>query len=90
MNAQVISFITTLFDLIFYTILIRIILSWFPSTHGTAIFNYIYQITESIMYPVRYLLNKLGLDRGFMDWAPLLTMLLLRAIEQAILQGIIR
>lgn len=74
------NFIGWFFRITYILILVRVILSWIPMRNNKIV-NIVYQITESIMYPVRLSINKLGLNRGMIDWTPLLTILLLELIE---------
>lgn len=81
MNFDIIRFVTTFFNLIYWTILIRIILSWIPSIRSSEGYFHLVQITEFIMTPVRKVLNAIGLNGGMIDWAPFLTIILLRFLQ---------
>ncbi|EFK93450.1 hypothetical protein HMPREF9261_0659 [Finegoldia magna ACS-171-V-Col3] len=45
----------------------------------------IYLITDYIMYPAKILLGMFGLDRGIIDWSPLVTLIFLQIIGSLII-----
>jgi len=66
-------------------ILIRVLLSFFPTLTSSKIGDWIYQLTEPIMAPCRALLNRVGLGNGMFDFSPILAFVLLD-----ILSGLVR
>jgi len=66
-------------------ILVRVLLSFFPTLMSSKIADFIYQLTEPIMAPCRALLNRLGLGGGMFDFSPILAFVLLD-----ILSGLVR
>lgn len=67
----------TLLRIIYYLILIRAILSFFPTLKTSNISYFIYQMTEPVLAPCRAILDKLGLGMGMFDFSPILAIILL-------------
>ena len=72
--------ILILVEIIDVTILVRILLSFFPNLRYNKISDIIYHITEPILYPCRMILNRLGLGNGMLDFSPILAYIMLRFI----------
>ncbi|HCX61025.1 YggT family protein [Sedimentibacter sp.] len=66
-------------------ILIRVLLSFFPTLQSSKISYFIYQMTEPILAPCRAILDKLGLGMGMIDFSPILAFLLLNLIRSIII-----
>ncbi len=62
-------------------ILIRVLLSFFPTLQSSKISYFIYQMTEPILAPCRAILDKLGLGMGMIDFSPILAFLLLGLMQ---------
>ena len=75
-----------LFRLIEILILVRIFLSIFGVSLENTIGKIIYELTEPILLPARAILNKLGLDRGMLDFSPLVAILLLRVLYDLLIR----
>ncbi|HHW66822.1 YggT family protein [Defluviitalea raffinosedens] len=73
------SALVVFFNLLDMLIFIRVLLSWFPFSHGNPIVALIYQLTEPILGPVRSLIQRSVLGgRGMMiDFSPIIALLLL-------------
>lgn len=65
-------------------ILIRVLLSFFPTLQSSKISYFIYQMTEPIMAPCRAILDRLGLGMGMIDFSPILAFLLLNLMQSLI------
>ena len=65
-------------------ILVRVLLSFFPTLHYSKITNFIYQMTEPILAPCRAILDRLGLGMGMMDFSPILAILLLNLLQNLV------
>lgn len=74
-----------LFSLIELMILARIIMSYIPSLRTSKIYEVVFQLTEPILYPVRELLYKIGLNKGMIDFSPIAAFVLLSIIRSLIL-----
>ncbi len=81
---RVVSFILNIFKLIEWTIVIRVILSFVQVSRSNALVDAIYSITDYIMYPAQKLLDTLGLNKSFIDWSPLVTLLGLQILATII------
>ena len=68
-----------------YLILIRALLSFFPTLRASKIAYFIYQLTEPVLSPCRALLDKLGLGMGMMDFSPILAYLLLNLLYSLVI-----
>lgn len=65
-------------------ILVRVLLSFFPTLHSSKISYFIYQMTEPILAPCRAILDRLGLGMGMIDFSPILAFLLLSLMQSLI------
>ena len=72
-------------------IFVRIIMSWFPSMRGSAFGNFLFTLTEPIIGPVRKLLQKtpLGNPGMMIDFAPLVSFMLIRLAEMVIINFLV-
>lgn len=62
-------------------ILVRVLLSFFPTLQSSKISYFIYQMTEPILAPCRAILDRLGLGMGMIDFSPILAFLLLGLMQ---------
>jgi len=65
-------------------ILVRVLLSFFPTLQSSKISYFIYQMTEPIMAPCRAILDKLGFGMGMMDFSPILAFLVINLLQNLI------
>ncbi|MDF2616303.1 MAG: YggT family protein [Sedimentibacter sp.] len=65
-------------------ILVRVLLSFFPTLQYSKVSNFIYQMTEPIMAPCRAILDKLGLGMGMIDFSPILAFLLINLLQNMV------
>jgi YggT family protein len=75
-----------LFNFVEILIIVRVFMSIFRISLDNSIGKIIYELTEPILLPARMLLNKLGLDRGMIDFSPWIAILLLRIIYSVIMR----
>jgi YggT family protein len=66
-------------------ILIRVFLNIFNISGENKFMRIIYELTEPIIFPARYLLNLLGLNRGMLDFSPWIAILLMRLFYQLLI-----
>lgn len=66
-------------------ILVRVLLSFFPTLNMSKISYFIYQMTEPILAPCRAILDKLGLGMGMIDFSPILAFILLSIIQNMLI-----
>ena len=65
-------------------ILVRVLLSFFPTLQSSRISYFIYQMTEPVLAPCRAILDRLGLGMGMMDFSPILAFLILGLMQNLI------
>jgi len=65
-------------------ILVRVLLSFFPTLRYSKISYFINQLTEPILAPCRALLDKLGLGMGMVDFSPILAYIILSMLQSLI------
>lgn len=79
--AQLFSSLALLFGMIFkilyFLLVIRIILSWFPVDPYNTVVSTLYQITDPILLPLR----RLPLQIGMIDLSPIAAFLLLAFLD---------
>jgi YggT family protein len=74
------NFIDILFTLLELAILARVLLSWFRLSPYHPVVNFIYQITEPILRPLRNIIPPLGM----IDISPIVALILMDIIRQII------
>ena len=79
------DFIDLLFTLLSLAILTRVLLSWVRVSPYHPAAEFLYQITEPILAPLRRIIPPVGM----MDISPIIAMLLLQIIQQ-VLVAVIR
>ncbi|MCT4631736.1 MAG: YggT family protein [Firmicutes bacterium] len=77
--------IGTFIRVINYLILIRVVISWvnMGGSRSNAFFDFIYQVTEPLLSPVRGALQRFGLG-GTLDFSPIILMLLLSMVASMV------
>ncbi len=72
------SSLQMLLQIINFLILARVIISWLPIDRGNPIIQFLYQITEPILEPVRTLLEKSSIGGNMMmDFSPFIVLILI-------------
>ncbi len=74
-----------LFDFIEILIIVRIFVNIFRIPTNNIFGKVLYELTEPIMAPARGLLEKIGLNKGFIDFSPWVAIIILRLIYTLIL-----
>ena len=69
-----------LVDFIEILIIIRIFINIFRVPTNNLFGKLLFELTEPILFPARTLLEKLGLNKGFIDFSPWVAIILLRLI----------
>lgn len=80
MSDFLIQFINLLLTVLWFAILARVVLSWFPGAINNPIFVLIYNITEPILLPIRRVVPKLGA----LDLSPTIAVVLIFLIQMAL------
>ncbi|MDW7667514.1 MAG: YggT family protein, partial [Bacillota bacterium] len=63
----------------------RIILSYLRNMVSPKIYNVLFQLTEPILYPIRELLYKIGLNKGMIDFSPIVAFLLMNILRTVLI-----
>ena len=89
MESLLIQAIGKFFQILYYLILIRIILSWLPGLGRSSIGVLIYNFTEPILGPVRDMIDRSPIGGGMMlDFSPVIALFIMN-IACTLLQGIV-
>jgi len=90
---SVVSLVRFLFEIYFWLLLIRIILSWFPvvprSELSQSLLNFLYEVTEPYLGLFRRILPMVSLGGAGIDFSPIVAIIVLRLIERAVLTLIV-
>ena len=73
-----------LFDVIYYLVLIRILLSWFIQDPRNKWFGILVQLTEPILAPFRMLLQRF-IPSMRIDFSPILAIIVLNALRSVVI-----
>ena len=69
------------FEVIYFLILIRIVLSWLPSIRNTAGGGIIDSLTEPILGPVREMIDRSPIGGGMMfDFSPVIALFIMKIV----------
>jgi YggT family protein len=77
-----INFIRLLSTILTLLIIARVVVSWVMPMGGGTVVAFIYQATEPILAPIRRIIP----PSSGIDWSPLIALLVLGMITQALLQ----
>jgi YggT family protein len=80
MPLVLVNFLQLLAFVLWALIIARVIISWVTPRGGGGVVAFIYQATEPILAPIRRFVP----PSAGIDWAPLIALLLLGAITQAV------
>ena len=70
------------FEVLYFLILIRIVLSWLPGIRDTSVGGIIYQLTEPILGPVRSMIDNSPIGGGMMlDFSPVIALFLMQVVS---------
>jgi len=83
--------VSVLFDILYYLILARIILSFFPvNPYGSPVLinlvQFVRQITEPLLAPFRRLVPPLRMGAGYLDLSPILAVIVLSILRILLLR----
>ena len=82
--------ISALLQLYIVVIFVRVILSWFPISPGSAmasIYNVVYSVTEPVLGPIRRVMPSVGFGGMGLDLSPIIVILLIQLLVIPILRG---
>ncbi|MFA5527865.1 MAG: YggT family protein [Peptostreptococcales bacterium] len=81
---QIAEAVDKLFDVIYYLVIIRILLSWFVRDPRNRFYALLVQVTEPILAPFRMLLLRFVPDMRI-DFSPIIAILVLNMLRSAII-----
>ena len=79
-----ISIINISFEILTYIIFIRVILSWFSHNPYQPIIKLIYQISDTILSPIRSIVSPIG----GVDISPIIAIFMIQLIKNIILKSL--
>lgn len=89
MQVLLIRAVDVFFQVLYFLILIRIILSWIPMLRSSAIGDIVYNLTEPILGPFREMVDKSPIGGGMMiDFSPIIALFAM-SIAKTVLIGVI-
>ena len=80
-----IEIINLLFDLIYFFLIARIILSWFPHNRYHPIIKIIYNFTDPLLNPFRNMINPIG----GIDLSPIIVFFFLKILRDFLINYLI-
>lgn len=80
------QFVSLLFNVLIFAILIDALISWFPIAPDSPIVRLLDDVTEPILAPLRRVVPRLGM----FDITPIVAMLLLEILQSVIVSGLAR
>jgi len=76
------TFIAVLSQVLSFTILARVLLSWVPSLQQSRLGQVIYELTEPILSPIRRLIPPIGM----IDLSPMIALIAIQMLSQLLLR----
>ena len=80
-STYLVTFINILFDLMFFAILARVLLSWMPSEGASKVKSLLHDVTEPILGPFRSFIPKIGM----IDISPIAAIIVLDIVRTLLL-----
>ena len=81
---QIISIINISFEILTYIIFIRVILSWFSHNPYQPLIKLIYQISDTMLSPIRSIVSPIG----GVDISPIIAIFIIQLIKNIILKSL--
>ena len=78
------NFVQILAQVLYWAILARVILSWLPINHESALIQFLHGITEPILGPIRRIMPNMG----GLDLAPMFALILIWVAQRVLLSMI--
>jgi YggT family protein len=76
--AYLLTFVSLLLQILWFLIIVRALLSWFPIDPSNPIVRILYEITEPVLMPFRRVIPRIGM----MDLSPFAALLVIGFIQQ--------
>jgi len=74
-----------------YLIFARVIISWLPIDRDNPIVQFLYQVTEPVLAPVRNLIDRSSMGGGLMvDFSPIVVWLLIEYLIIPLINSLVR
>ncbi len=73
------------FDFLSFMILIRSFLSWFSISRNNVFVSLVVQLTDPVLEPFKRLMDRLGLNKGMVDFSPVVSLLFLYYVIKPLL-----
>ncbi|MGI6225336.1 MAG: YggT family protein [Peptococcales bacterium] len=83
----IIDLVDIIFDVMYWLIIIRVILSWVRHDPYNPIFRFIYEVTELILAPARRLIPMRGVA---IDFSPIIALLFLQLLKSIVIDLLVR
>lgn len=84
---QAVQVVSLFFEILTWLIIARILLSWVPHNPNGPVLRLLYEGTEPILAPFRRLIPRTGFP---LDFSPLIALLVLRILREAIISMLLR
>lgn len=78
---RLIPYVRIAFDVYYWLIIVRVLLSWIPHDPYKPIFRFIYEVTEPVLAPFRKLMGR----RMMIDFSPIFALVVLQILETLVL-----
>ncbi len=88
----IIRAVNLFFQFLYIMIIIRVFLSWLPTSANTGIARFIYQVTDPIVEPFRTLLARF-VPRGpgiHLDFSPVIALFVLNILRRVVINLLVR
>jgi YggT family protein len=82
-----VSIVCSLLYAYIIVIFVRVILSWFPISPGSAmasIYNIVYNLTEPVLGPIRRVMPGIGVGGMGLDLSPIIVVILISVIQSSL------
>lgn len=80
------------FRFLYFLVVARVMMSWFPIDLNSKIVRFIWQVTEPILEPFRAILSKLMPPRGgfYLDFSPVIALIVLNILKQTVISILVK
>lgn len=75
------------FEVMYWLVIARVILSWVRHDPHNPIFSFIYEVTEVVLAPVRKFMPMRGMA---IDFSPIIAIILLQLLKSVVIKGLIK
>ena len=86
MNVQAALIVRVFFDILYWAIIVRILLSWIPHNQENLVIKMLYEGTEPLLAPFRKLMPRSGFP---LDLSPIIALLALQIIREVLVRALL-